>query len=255
MGSGEKELLETQTTTDALLKEISDMRIPDTGLDEVLALDEELKQIPVWLERDRQVVKRRAHELVHVAGEEGWARRLALVEKFNPRIDVLIGAIIRALTEILRQDSFSRDLTELLLKWCDGKEALGRLRAFVCAGGPSCPDIVRSSLRMRERLHQRIEMKERSIARVLMLQASSSTRLAVPDALHKMLETVTLWEWSLMGCFASSTPLTLVHKCLADKKPTTGSFDVELFFEASSSTIDLMLNFVKALAASGCTRA
>jgi hypothetical protein len=108
---------------------------------------------------------------------------------------------------------------------------------------------------MRERLHQRIEMKERSIARVLMLQASSSTRLAVPDALHKMLETVTLWEWSLMGCFASSTPLTLVHKLLADEQPTTGSFDVELFFEASSSAIDLMLSFIKALAASGCARA
>jgi hypothetical protein len=178
------------------------------------------------------------------------------LEKFNPRIDLLIGASIRALAEILKQDSFSRDLTELLLKWSDGKEALGRLRAFVCAGGPSCPDIVRSSLRMRERLHQVIEIKERSIARVLTLQASSDTRLAVPDALHNMLEAVTLWEWSLMGCFASSTPLALVHKLLADdKQQTNGSFDVELFFEASSSAIDLMLSFVKALAASGCARA
>ena len=108
---------------------------------------------------------------------------------------------------------------------------------------------------MCEGLHQSIEMKERSIARLLTLQVSFSTRLVIPYALHNMLEIVTLWEWSLVGCFASSTPLTLVHKCLADKKPTTGSFDVELFFEASSSTIDLMLNFVKALAASGCTRA
>jgi hypothetical protein len=70
-----------------------------------------------------------------------------------------------------------------------------------------------------------------------------------------MLEAVTLEEWSLMGCFASSTPLAFVHKLLAEKQPTSGSFDVELFFEASSSAIDLMLSFVKALAAFGCARA
>ena len=65
----------------------------------------ELKQIPVWLKSDHQVVKRRAREVVTIAREEGWARQLALVEKFDPRIDVLIGASVRALTEILRQDS------------------------------------------------------------------------------------------------------------------------------------------------------
>ena len=61
------------------------------------ALDEELKQTPVWLERDRQVVKRRAHELVTMAGEEGWAKDdWPWWKKFNPHIDVLIGASIRA---------------------------------------------------------------------------------------------------------------------------------------------------------------
>ena len=287
MGTGETQLLEAQAVTDALMAEIAEMHIipPNDDdnnnntdmmmiMEEVLALDEELKQIPKWLQRDRLVIKQRAHELVDVGGEEGWALRLALLEKFNPRIDLLIGASIRALSEILRQaaaqhssvsgSSSSREWTDLLFKWCDGKEALGRLRAFVSAGGPSCPDIVRSSLGMRERLHQMIETKERSIARVLTLhQASSSssdtTRLAVPDALHKMLEAVTLEEWSLMGCFASSTPLALVHKLLAEKQQQTqtngSSFDVEQFFEASSSAIDLMLSFVKALAAIGCARA
>jgi hypothetical protein len=71
-----------------------------------------------------------------------------------------------------------------------------------------------------------------------------------------MLENVTLAEWSLMGCFASSTPLTAVHKLLETKKSGSdcGAFDVESFFEASSSAIDFLLTFAKALAASGCAR-
>ena len=44
------------------------------GCNEVFALDEELKQIPVRLERDRQVMKRKAEELVTIAGEKMGSR-------------------------------------------------------------------------------------------------------------------------------------------------------------------------------------
>ena len=257
IGSNEmkQELEEAQANTNALIQECLD--IPNmTTTDEVMALAEELKQIPEWLKRDRHVSKRQIEELVTLQGAEGWARRLSLVEKFNPRIDVLIGSCIRAIQEILDNSSIrSRDISELLLKWCQGKEALGRLRAFVCAGSPSAPSIVRESLEMRELLHQRIATKERLVARVLSSQASSQIRLAAPDALHKLLEQVTTWEWSLMGCFASSTPLPLVHRLLSSPKDSSETFDVVSFFEASSAALDLMLTFTKALAASGCARA
>jgi hypothetical protein len=49
-------------------------------------------------------------------------------------------------------------------------------------------------------------------------------------ALHKMLEKVTLFEYSLMGCFASSTPLPLIHKLLDEAEDE--EFDVVKFFEA-----------------------
>jgi hypothetical protein len=71
---------------------------------------------------------------------------------------------------------------------------------------------------MRERVNQTIATKERSLARVLSLEAGISSRLSAPDALSSMLEDVTLWEWSLMGGFASSTPLALVHKLLDRKE-------------------------------------
>jgi len=259
-----QELQEAHQDTDGLIKEFLEL-VPTTtsssssssSLDEVMALAAELQQIPVWLERDRAVVKRHAQELLTISGSEGWARRLSLVEKYNARIDVLIGSCIRAFQEILDASGTTfRDVSELLLKWSQGKEALGRLRAFVSAGGPEAPSIVRDSLEMRELLSNMIDVKEKSVARVLSLQASSSTRLAAPDALHKLLEQVTQWEWALMGCFASSTPLPLVHKLLSgNTKQDSSKFDVESFFEASSAALDLMLTFVKALAASGCARA
>lgn len=278
MGSDEtyQQLNMAQANTDSLIQEFLDL-VPsnmnnanDTSgtWDEVMALAEDLQQIPVWLTRDRAVVKRHGQELVQLDGSEGWARRLSLVEKFNARIDVLIGSSIRALHEILQQSSSSdeqslRDVVNLLLKWSQGKEALGRLRAFVCAGGPDAPSIVRENLEMRELLSSMIDRKEKSVGRVLSLQASSQIRLAAPDALHKLLEQVTQWEWALMGCFASSTPLPLVHKLLSSSKEDgnskessgTNKFDVESFFEASSAALDLMLTFVKALAASGIARA
>jgi hypothetical protein len=182
---------------------------------------------------------------------------LGLVEKFNPRIDVLIGATIRALTEILgsNKNKVDKDLPELLYKWCQGKEALGRVRAFVAAAGPSAKEMVRSSLKMRARLNQFITTKDRRIARVLSLEAGMSARVAAPDALHRMLENVTLSEWSLMSCFASSTPIGHVHKLLANRDIDSIQFDVDQFFDASSSAIDFLLSFAKALTASACASA
>jgi hypothetical protein len=62
-----------------------------------------------------------------------------------------------------------------------------------------------------------------------------------------------------MGGFASSTPLALVHKLL-DRKEIRSvgkglEFDVVKFFDSSSSAIDFLLTFAKALAASACARA
>jgi nicotinate-nucleotide adenylyltransferase len=271
-------LRKIQSNTDTLLREILEAAPLDEAelhdFDEVLALAAELKRIPVWLDWDRRVLEKRADELSVLTGPEGWLARLALVEKFNPRIDVLIGATIRALTEILEVSSSNsrssrtgtttissvvdRDIPELLFKWCKGKEALGRLRAFVCAGGPEVPVLVRHSLKLRERLIQTIDTKERSIARVLSLEAGLSSRLSAPDALHKMLENVTAFEYELMGCFASRTKLTLVHKLLGEQRRTSAhghEFDVHEFFAASSSAIDFLLSFAKALAASACASA
>mmetsp|Transcript_33325 Transcript_33325/g.99206 ORF Transcript_33325/g.99206 Transcript_33325/m.99206 type:complete len:258 (+) Transcript_33325:1116-1889(+) len=113
--------------------------------------------------------------------------------------------------------------------------------------------------------------------------SGTDVNLAAPDALHRMLEKVIYWEWSLLGCFASSTPLELVHKLLvattaaaaADgggegerrnggigggaiaigNAQETFEFDVEMFFAATSTAIDLMLNEAKVIAAFGCARA
>jgi nicotinate-nucleotide adenylyltransferase len=267
------------TTTDSTATDNTDV------FDEVLALDDELHRIPVWLAGDRHILQKRCPTLCQMPGVPGWLARLSLVQKFDTRIDVLMQATVRALTEILdfshsrlvgrnsdgtnggggvnggtiAREAVDRDLPELLFKWCEGKEALGRLRAFVCAGGPNVPTLVHSSLKMRERLNQTIETKERSIARVLSLEAGMSSRLSAPDALHRMLEDVSLWEWSLMGGFASSTPLALVHKLL-DRKEIRSvdkslEFDVVKFFDSSSAAIDFLLTFAKALAASACARA
>ena len=263
-GDGELELHQAQEATDSILNQIlcdnSETYKPDE-LDELIALDEELKYIPVWLERDRLVVAKRCKDLAKVDGGEGWTARYALVEKFNPRIDVLINGTIRALTEILDSSakqfqggSSNREIGELLRKWCQGKEALGRVRAFVCAGGPAAPLLVRSSLEIRERLNRVIDAKERSLARVLSLQAEMPSKLSAPAALHNMLDAVTVCEWSLMGCFASSTPLSLVHKLLEANSTSYGpgaaaEFDVQKFFDASSAALDFLLTFAKALAA------
>jgi nicotinate (nicotinamide) nucleotide adenylyltransferase len=256
------QLKQAQENTDSLVTEFLKL-VPDkkntTSInhDEVKSLAEELEQIPVWLDRDRAVVYRHAQELLALNGKEGWARRYSLVEKFDPRMDVLIGNCVRALQEILQNKD--QNISQLLLKWSRGKEALGRLRAFVCAGGPQAPIIIKESYEMRELLQSKIQDKETNIHRVLSLTTNANElRLAAPDALLKLLEQVTSWEWSLMGCFAPSTPLLLQHKLLQTNDAidqNSDQFKVEAFFEASSAALDLMLTFVKALAASGCARA
>lgn len=285
-----KKLESTRSRIDNLISEVSQAEVNQKFADsfgEIQTLIAELQQIPIWLQRDRKLLEKKHRVLIATGGIKGWNIRLDIVLKFSPRIDVLIEATIRALKEIRELKSNGRpgrnnsinhngslnddnhdSVPELFGKWCYGKEALGRERAFVCAGGPLTPSILRLSLRMRDLLNETIASKDRKLARVLSFQEGMSTRLpAAPDALHRMLEKVTESEWSLMGCFAPSTPMPLVHKLLS--KPTTDSeffcaemqrgvvllppaFDVERFFQASSSAIDFLLSFAQALAAAGC---
>lgn len=259
------ELKAAQDTTDARLK-LTDLDIQGLeAFEEVMSLVAEIKRAAEWLTQDRRILSNRMKILSSKEGVDGWQARLALVEKFNARIDVLIGATIRALVEILHRhhetsgESVSFEVPELLLKWCEGKEALGRLRAFVCSAGPTAPQLVRSSLKMRELLIQTIEAKERCLARVIAMEAGLSSRLSSPAALHKLLQNVTLWEYKLMGCFSPSTSMPVIHKILDLAQQSAGvgvlstaAFDVEGFFQASTSAIDFLLSFAKALTASVC---
>ena len=232
-------LQRAQQDTDALLQQVLALIIPNVqqlgdAYDEVQALAAELQRVTVWLDWDRRVLAKRAQLLSQRAGPEGWLARWAMVEKFNPRIDVLMDGTRRAMAEILEQEqrggsptssttsSSASVVPELLLKWCQGKEALGRLRAFVCAGGPTVPALVCHSLPLRERLTQTIDTKDRCIARVLQLEheTSSTAAATAPEALHKMLQHITRFEYKLMGCFASSTPLPLVHRLLLLSRPS-----------------------------------
>lgn len=271
-----------QAKTDALLKETLEQDIKGleksfsegSRLDEVLGLAYELRQVPIWLKRDRAILQQRFDSLVHMKGVKGWMTRLALLEKFNPRIDVLMNSLLRALTEIRncngaaeeyegrkKDGDESRDLMpRLLWKWSQAKEALGRERAFVCAGGPQASIIVSQSLEMRQRLNECIQEKDRKIRMVLSFNEQASTMQSAPDALHRMLETLTLLEWTLMRSFASSTPISLVHKLLSNNNtpsggggsPSDNRFEVEQFFHASTTAIDFLLTLAKALAAASC---
>lgn len=267
-------LEEVQRNTDRVLREILDAHaesdqlvlLPaDDDWPEVQALAAELQQVPTWLTRDRATLARRQPVLTATPGVEGWAARYSLVEKFHARLDLLTQSTVRALVEIRAnlavaqaQPTPSRSVPELLRSWCQGKEALGRLRAFVCAGGPDASTLVRESLATRQQLVRVMEAKDRCIARVLILEAGVSTRLAAPDALHRMLSEVTKAEWSLMGCcsYVANQPgsIQLVHQQLASgSAPSDEPFSVQHFFEASSTAIDFLLTFAKALAASACS--
>eukprot|EP00977_Amphora_coffeiformis_P012594 scaffold3143_cov164-Amphora_coffeaeformis.AAC.5 len=288
-----------RTRTDAMIKEIMDAaKAPDEEEEsspfvEVRALAAELKRIPMWLTFDRKVLDQYAaaqkqkreqqsnnNNSHKSAAVDAWLERLDLVEKFDPRIDVIMGGTVRALTEILykahqnKQEKarnkaasssssqlFNRDIPELFRKWLEGKEMLGRERAVVCSGGPHVPDLVRASLKMRQRTLQIIDTKERTIARVLELQETTGSAVMMmttaPEALHKLLEQLTRLEYTLMGAFATSTPIPLVHRLLASSSSPseTEVFDVKQFFQASTAAIDFLLSFAKALAASALASA
>lgn len=264
-------LRKAQANTDAI---IGDIALPDedafSGFEEARALACELRQIPSWLQRDRAVVDKRYAFLKDLQGQEGWSARYSLASKFNARIDVVMSAVIRSLQEVIDAPSSSlEDAPALLSTWFDAKEALGRLRAFICAGGPKAPVIIKDSLKTRQLLHQLIDAKERRIGRVMSLHehhmsalVPSAAQFGASDALRHLLEDISSWEWLLLGSFAPSTPLPLIHKLLSsggstgnDSSGTTRQFDVEEFFAAASAAIDLMLNETKALAAFGCARA
>ena len=291
-------LTAARAKTDTVVQEIMDASASSTNeqelqdFPEVRALAAELERIPLWLTFDRQVLEQYAAKQNNrngngndsnnntnqsAAAVDAWLARLDLVEKFDPRIDVLMGGTVRALTEILQMahqnnqqtnnndnkpsssSSFNRDVPELFRKWLEGKEMLGRERAVVCCGGAHVPALVRASLKMRQRTLQIIDTKERKIARVLELQQTAgtdgmATMMTAPEALHKLLEQLTRMEYTLLGAFAPSTPVALVHRLVASGA-ANDVFDVKQFFQASTAAIDFLLSFAKALAASAIASA
>ena len=270
-----EKLKSVQSNTDASIRDVGSLQDDELGgLDEARALREELRLASSWLERDRTVIGKRYLELKDLGGEQAWLARYAIASKFNHRIDVIFGCIVRSLQEIIDIDgsvgenliatatSPLQDAPDLLLTWHEGKEALGRLRAFICSGGRSAPEIIKSSLKIRQLLHNVVDSKNRRIERIVALGEDrhspsdpTSAQYGVSTALHRLLEEVSLFEWLLMGSFAPSTPLPLMHKLLSEESNKEKQFDVERFFFSASAAIDLMLSETKALAAFGCAKA
>lgn len=268
-----EELKRTQSNTDASIRGVGSLQDDElNGLDEARGLREELRIASSWLRRDRAVIEKRYAELKDLDGEEAWLARYALASKFNSRIDVVFGCIVRSLQEIIDIDRHVGDSTSaatsplqdapnLLSTWHDGKEALGRLRALVVSGGRSAPDTIKNSLNIRRFLHQLVGSKNSRIERIVSLgeyrhsPSDPSAQYGASTALHRLLEEVCLFEWLLLGSFAPSTPLPLMHKLLSEESNKEKQFDVERFFFSASAAIDLMLSETKALAAFGCTKA
>lgn len=255
------------------------------------AVAEELRRTPTWLSYDRALLDRHFEEEASGDGTEDpkcWMRRSSLLDKFNVRVDVLIDACTNALSELLAAgtadgclqvwtrndgyDGFAKGqichddddestgewLLSLFMHYAHCKEALGRLRSFVSAGGQHAPELVRNSFRARRRLNEVIEHKDRMLRRVLSTEQAGPNSAEHPGAhtaaaLHKMLGSVTLLERALMGCFARSTPLEVMHEALKNGYET-GHFDVHEWFRTLSSAIDLMVNLDQALAAFICTQ-
>lgn len=251
------------------------------------SLAEELKYTPEWLARDRGQFDRhlQAEACEGAESASAWLHRVALLRRYNARIDVLLEAGAQLLeTRVApapRQaglagarasgtdgpETESEFLFRLFCLWARGKEALGRERAFICAGGKDACGVVRRSLRLRSALSDVIEHKEMVLKRIFsMEQSGSNSRYNSVEALHVMLTRVTAIEWSLLGCFAAGTPQHVQHKVVSGQgdfgafgTPASlraGSFDVEDWFETSSSAVNLMLAMVQGLAAGICmTRA
>eukprot|EP00931_Biecheleriopsis_adriatica_P014636 TRINITY_DN11659_c0_g2_i1.p1 TRINITY_DN11659_c0_g2~~TRINITY_DN11659_c0_g2_i1.p1 ORF type:complete len:550 (+),score=109.96 TRINITY_DN11659_c0_g2_i1:776-2425(+) len=266
-GSARDQLRDAQAATDALLRSL-----PDTPGESVegRGMLEELSETKRWLARDRLEVSK------HLGGasssEAAWLWNAALVKKFNARIDVLINCCEQCLISLVwangkpsgtsRTEALPDEAGERLLlswqQWVKGKEALGRERAFVCAAGTNASLLVRSSFRIRRRLNEIIEHKERMLERIFSLEASIPGRPSTSEALHKMLASIVAMEFALMGCFAPGTPLPMVHDLLASGSALNGTgeeVDLESWFRTTSSVMDLMLYEVQALTAVICTPA
>jgi len=253
------------------------------------AVAEELGRTPMWLSYDRALLDRHFQEKACGKGTEDpncWMSRTSLLDKFNVRVDVLIDACTHALSELLAAgsadgclqvwtrsdcyDGFAKGqichddhestgewLLSLFKQYADCKEALGRLRSFVSCGGQHAPELVRNSFRLRRRLNEVIEHKDRMLRRVLSTEQAGPNSAEHPGAhtaaaLHKMLASVTSLERELMGCFARSTPLEAMHEALKAGNER-GRFDVHDWFRTLSSAIDLMVTLDQALAAFICT--
>lgn len=265
-------LQQARADVDDLLRELPEVPV---GAGDALSLAEELKYTPEWLSRDRRQYDRHLVEDAQNNGNElaiEWFSRVALLKKWNARIDVLLEACAQLLqTRVVPAavmgvaatsgaESESEFLFRLFCLWAQAKEALGRERAFLCAGGKDACGVVRRFLRMRSALHDVIEYKEIMLKRIYSVeQESSGSRYQSVEALHAMLTRITAIEWSLMGCFAASTPQTVQHKIvsgqcdlgplLAPASLLGGAFEVEEWYDTSSSAIDLMLTLVQGLAA------
>lgn len=254
------QLQKAQAATDALLGSLPGMPLE---LAEGCSMLEELTATHRWLTRDRQEISKR------VAGsnssEEAWLCNAALVKKFNARIDVLINCCEQSLLSLvwtsgklngsMRPNEAREQLLLSWQQWVKGKEALGRERAFVCAAGTNARAVVRSSFRIRRRLNEIIEHKERMLQRIFNLESLIPGRPSASDALHQMLTSVVAMEFALMGCFAPGTPLSMVHKLLAPGSTLDGAseeVDLESWWRTSSSVMDLMLYEVQALTAFIC---
>mmetsp|Transcript_11159 Transcript_11159/g.24971 ORF Transcript_11159/g.24971 Transcript_11159/m.24971 type:complete len:559 (+) Transcript_11159:36-1712(+) len=265
-------LAEAQQQTDRLLKDLP--YAPGSsikGSAEAAAMMAEVANVTSWLARDRGILRR---HITSKASEDqtacGWLQSAALVRKFNARIDVIIDCCTQTLSTQVEGDPLRpKDSTEeapepfaerLLFswqQWVKGKEAIGRERAFVCAGGRRASALVRGSFRIRRRLNEVIEYKERQLELITASESALARHTHSAElALDKMLLKVTALEWSLMRCFGPATPLHVVHNMLAGPhSESTDEFSVQGWFAATSSVVDLMLNLVQALAAHICSSA
>lgn len=244
------------------------------------AMAEELARTASWLNFDRAMLDRRFTEACQENQIVCWMQHALLLEKFDVRVDVLIDACTRALGQFVDSEAGQGDqahdnpfnlglprhgetqgewLLLLFQQYAHCKEALGRLRSFVCAGGKHCPSMIRSSFKSRRRLTEIIEHKDRMLQRVLSTECSRPTSAENPgaftaEAVHKMLADVCGLEWDLMGCFAASTPLELMHVAIAsrhDQRPGE-DFDINNWWGTLSRCLDLMVSLDQVLAAFIC---
>lgn len=272
-----RKLREARGDLDALLRDLPEVP-KDSG--PALSLAEELAYTPRWLANDRrqydqELERASAGGAVEDQASE-WHRRVTLLRRFYARIDVLLEASRQLLqTRVsprgsratpsgdgsVDQESESECLFRLYSLWARGKEALGRERTYLAAGGKDARRIVRSSLRMRTSLIEVIEHKEIMFKRIFsMEQPCPAPRFQSVEAIHTMLTQITAIEWSLMGCFSTSTPQKVQLKIVSGQASSAaggagspdGGFNVEDWYDMTSSAIDLMLTLVQALAAGIC---